>query len=161
MSTSVFISLGGNLGNTLEIFGKCYPEIEKKIGFISSKSKIYQTSSWGPIEQAHFLNQVIQVKTSLNPDILIRLLLEIEENLGRIRTQKWGPRIIDLDILFYGNEIINTLDLIIPHPQIPHRKFVLIPLKELAPELIHPILEMTISELLAQTTDLSEVIVMF
>ncbi len=157
MSTSVFISLGGNLGNTLEIFEKCYPKIEKKIGFISNASKIYQTISWGPIDQPNFLNQVIQVESKLEAATILIILLDIEKSLGRIRVQKWGPRIIDLDILFYGNEIVNELNLVIPHPQIAYRKFVLIPLNELVPDFIHPILEIKIAELLVASTDISEV----
>jgi 2-amino-4-hydroxy-6-hydroxymethyldihydropteridine diphosphokinase len=160
MSSLVFISLGGNLGNTLEIFKNSYHEIEKKIGRIAVFSTIYQTAAWGKTDQADFLNQVIQAETDLNPEKIMSELLEIELFFGRRREQIWGPRILDLDILFIENLILSSEYLDIPHPQIAHRRFVLIPMVEIAPHFLHPVLQQTMSELLEQTTDLQSVRVM-
>lgn len=160
MSSLVFISLGGNLGNTLEIFKNSYLEIEKKIGRITVFSKIYRTAAWGKTDQADFLNQVIQAETNLNPEKIMSELLEIELFFGRRRDVIWGPRKLDLDILFLGNQIVRSENLEIPHPQIAHRRFVLIPLVEISPHFLHPVLQQTMLELLEQTTDLQSVQVM-
>jgi len=157
MSSIVFISLGGNLGNTLEIFKNSYLEIEKKIGRITVFSKIYRTAAWGKTDQADFLNQVIQAETNLNPEKLMSELLNIELFFGRRRELIWGPRILDLDILFLGNQLVNNESVDIPHPQIAHRRFVLIPMVEIAPHFLHPGLQKTMLELLEQTTDLQSV----
>ena len=153
MSLNVFISLGGNLGNTLEIFQNSYPEIEKKIGCITAFSKIYQTAAWGKTDQADFLNQVISLETDLNPEKIMSELLDIESVLGRRRNEIWGPRILDLDILFIENLVLSSENLDIPHPQIPHRRFVLIPMAEIAPHFIHPVHQKSMLELLEQTSD--------
>ena len=142
MSSFVFISLGGNLGNTLQIFKNSYLEIEKKK------------------DQADFLNQVIQVETELSPEKIMSELLDIEKFFGRLRDEIWGPRLLDLDILFIENLIFSSENLDIPHPQIAHRRFVLFPMAEIAPHFIHPIHQKTMLELLEQTTDLQSVRVM-
>ena len=160
MFSNVFISLGGNLGNTLEIFKSSYLEIEKKIGRITVFSKIYRTAAWGKTDQADFLNQVIQVATDLNPEKIMSKLLEIELFFGRRREVIWGPRMLDLDILFIGNQMVSSENVNIPHPQIAHRRFVLIPMVEIAPHFLHPVLQQTMLELLEQTTDLQKVQVM-
>lgn len=157
MSNNVFISLGGNLGNTLEIFKNSYLEIEKKIGPIRIFSKIYQTAAWGKTDQADFLNQVISLETDLDPEKIMSELLAIELFFGRRRDEIWGPRILDLDILFVGNKLVQSENLDIPHPQIAHRRFVLIPMVEIAPNFFHPVLQRTMSELLQQTSDLQSV----
>ena len=157
MASSVFISLGGNLGNTLEIFKNVYAEIEKKVGPITKKSSIYRTAAWGPIQQPDFLNQVIVMTTELLPEAVMTILLDMEKNLGRIREERWGPRIIDLDMLFYDEQILSTPLLQIPHPEIQNRKFVLIPLVEIAAEKTHPISQKTMAELLALSEDETEV----
>ncbi len=157
MANSVFISLGGNLGNTREIFKNVYAEIEKKLGPITKKSSIYQTAAWGPIPQPDFLNQVLLLSTESMPETVMAILLDIEESLGRIREERWGPRVIDLDILFYEDLIQSTELLQLPHPEIANRKFVLIPLVEIAADKTHPISQKTMSELLAETEDKTEV----
>jgi 2-amino-4-hydroxy-6-hydroxymethyldihydropteridine diphosphokinase len=148
MSSIVFISLGGNLGNTLEIFKNSYLEIEKKIGRITAFSNLYQTAAWGKTDQPDFLNQVIIVQSDFSAANTMETILTIEENMGRVRTQKNAPREIDIDILFFNNDIINLPELIIPHPLLQERKFVLIPLNEIAPDFKHPILLKTSQELL-------------
>lgn len=157
MSFIVFISLGGNLGNTLEIFKNSYLEIEKKIGRITAFSNMYQTAAWGKTDQPDFLNQVISLETDLHPEKIMSELLAIELFFGRRRDVIWGPRILDLDILFIGNQIVSSENLTIPHPQIAHRRFVLIPMAEIAPDFLHPVLQQTMLELLEQTTDLQSV----
>lgn len=154
---TAFISLGGNLGNTREIFEQTYPLIEKKIGPILQKSSLYQTAAWGMTDQADFLNQVIEIETAENPAEILTNLLAIELHFGRIRDVRWGPRSLDLDLLLFGNEQVNSPQLTLPHPRIQDRKFILIPLVEIAPYTLHPILGKSVKELLALTTDTSTV----
>lgn len=154
---TAFISLGGNLGNTREIFEQTYPLIEKKIGPILQKSSLYQTAAWGMTDQADFLNQVIEIETAQNPSEILTNLLAIELYFGRVRDIKWGPRSLDLDLLLFGNEQVNSPQLTLPHPRIQDRKFILIPLVEIAPDVLHPALLKTAKELLAHTTDTSTV----
>lgn len=157
MTQHLFLSLGGNLGNTREIFEGAYPHIEKKIGKIAVYSSIYQTEAWGPIPQADFLNQVLLVSTSLKPEACLTELLEIERQFGRERKERWGPRTLDLDILFYGDVIIAAPDLSIPHPRIAERKFILTPLAEIAPLFEDPIAKKSMVTLLKECTDESQV----
>ena len=157
MMTQLFLSLGGNLGNTREIFEGAYPLIEKKIGKISVYSSIYQTEAWGPILQADFLNQVLLVNTSLKAEACLAEMLEIEREFGRERKERWGPRTLDLDILYYGDQVIAESDLSIPHPRIAERKFILTPLAEIAPTFTDPALRKTMVTLLAECSDNSQV----
>ncbi len=155
--TQLFLSLGGNLGNTREIFEGAYPLIEKKIGKISVYSSIYQTEAWGPIPQADFLNQVLLVNTSLKAEACLAEMLEIEREFGRERKERWGPRTLDLDILYYGDQVIAESDLSIPHPRIAERKFILTPLAEIAPTFTDPASRKTMVILLAECSDNSQV----
>jgi 2-amino-4-hydroxy-6-hydroxymethyldihydropteridine diphosphokinase len=157
MMTQLFLSLGGNLGNTREIFEGAYPLIEKKIGKISVYSSIYQTEAWGPIPQADFLNQVLLVNTSLKAEACLAEMLEIEREFGRERKERWGPRTLDLDILYYGDQVIAESDLSIPHPRIAERKFILTPLAEIAPTFSDPASRKTMVALLEECTDNSQV----
>ena len=157
MMTQLFLSLGGNLGNTREIFEGAYPLIEKKIGKISVYSSIYQTEAWGPILQADFLNQVLLVNTSLKAEACLAEMLEIEREFGRERKERWGPRTLDLDILYYGDQVIAESDLSIPHPRIAERKFILTPLAEIAPTFSDPASRKTMVALLEECTDNSQV----
>jgi 2-amino-4-hydroxy-6-hydroxymethyldihydropteridine diphosphokinase len=157
MINQLFLSLGGNLGNTREIFEGAYPLIEKKIGKISVYSSIYQTEAWGPIPQADFLNQVVLVSTTLPPQACLIEMLAIEKEFGRERKERWGPRTLDLDILYYSDVTIAEEDLTVPHPRIADRKFILTPLVEIAPEFQDPALLKTMAELLDSCTDKSQV----
>ena len=157
MTQHLFLSLGGNLGNTREIFEGAYPHIEKKIGKIAVYSSIYQTEAWGPIPQADFLNQVVLVTTTLKPESCLTELLEIERQFGRERKERWGPRTLDLDILYYGDVIIAASDLSIPHPRIAERKFILTPLAEIAPLFEDPTSRKSMTALLAACADESQV----
>ena len=157
MINQLFLSLGGNLGNTREIFEGAYPLIEKKIGKITVYSSIYQTEAWGPIPQADFLNQVILVSTTLAPQACLTEMLAIEKEFGRERKERWGPRTLDLDILYYGDVIIAEADLTVPHPRIADRKFILTPLVEIAPLFEDPVLRKSMMSLLENCSDRSQV----
>ena len=149
----VFLSLGGNLGNTQEIFEACYPMIENKVGVILQQSSLYRTAAWGLQDQADFTNQVILVETTLNPRVILTEIQAIEKALGRERKITWGPRTLDLDILFIDQQIIQTTVLQVPHPHIQDRKFVLIPMEEIAGNFKHPVFNKSMIELLEETTD--------
>lgn len=150
---NAYLLIGGNLDDRLANIHEATRRIATSCGKISKKSSIYETAAWGPITQNDFLNQVLLLETNLNPTDLINTLLSIEKEMGRERTISMGPRTIDIDILYYNNEIISEPNLEIPHPRIQDRRFVLVPLVELAPEMKHPILQLTHNELLTQCSD--------
>ncbi|MDB5193217.1 MAG: 2-amino-4-hydroxy-6-hydroxymethyldihydropteridine pyrophosphokinae [Segetibacter sp.] len=154
---NAFLLIGGNIGDRIGYLNKACELIDKNTGTIVVKSSVFETAAWGVTEQASFLNQVLHVKTDLLPPQLLKQILANEAELGRRRIEKMGPRIIDIDILFYNNAIVNTAELTIPHPEIPNRRFVLIPLNELVPDLVHPILNKTVRELLNECRDKLEV----
>lgn len=155
--TKVYLLVGSNLGDRLEFLNKAQKSIEDKIGAITNRSKIYETAPWGEKDQDDFLNQALEVETKLKPKKVLEKIAEIEKYLEREETYKWGPREIDIDILFYGEELISEMDLTIPHPFIHERKFTLIPLSEIAPDLYHPIMGTTVLELLLECEDDGEV----
>lgn len=150
---NTYLLLGSNMGNSLEQVSTAIELLEKKIGTLLLRSNLYATAAWGNTSQPDFLNQVIEVNTPLNATETLKEILSIEKNMGRIRTVKNAPRIIDIDILFFNNEIINQSDLIVPHPEIQNRRFVLTPLNEMAPQMIHPVFNKTIEQLLSQCPD--------
>jgi len=127
--------------------------IEKKIGKIIRQSGLYQTEAWGKTDQPDFLNQVIVADTKLTAAQTMETILSIETAMGRIRTEKNAPRIIDIDILFFNKEIIHKKNLSVPHPSIHLRRFVLVPLNEIAPNFIHPVLQKTNHQLLMKCPD--------
>ena len=131
--------------------------IDKNCGTITKKSSLYQTAAWGKTDQPDFLNQALEVETLLNARQLIRHILKVEKMMGRIRQEKYGPRIIDIDILLFNNEKHNYHFLKLPHPEMQNRRFVLLPLSEIAPDVIHPVLNKTIIQLLAECPDQLEV----
>ncbi len=153
----IFLGLGSNLGNREENLSTAQRLIVEKVGKICSKSSIYETAAWGITEQNAFLNQVLEVETCFSPSAALHLVLRIEKDMGRIREIKWGERSIDIDVLYYENEVISTENLAIPHPFIQERKFVLVPLCEIAPAFIHPKLNQTNLELLEKCQDLGEI----
>ena len=150
---STYLLLGSNMGNSTELLSNANEQIENKIGPLLLQSNLYATAAWGYTSQPNFLNQVIKVATNLEAAKTLETILSIEKKMGRIRTVKNAPRIIDIDILFFNNEIINRSDLIVPHPEIQNRRFVLTPLHEIAPQMIHPVLNKTIEQLLLQCPD--------
>ena len=148
-----YLLLGSNLGNRMKYIASAISEIEIKLGNISRRSSLYQTASWGKHDQPDFINQVIELKTSLEPKDLLSGILGIEADFGRKRIEKWGSRTIDIDILLYDDQIVNEPELIIPHPYLAFRRFCLMPLCEIAPEFIHPVLKKNIQELLFELSD--------
>lgn len=144
----VFISIGSNLGDRLRNIKSAIKELNK--GFDKVKvSKIYETSPLINKNQPYFLNCVASIETFLSPHQLLRKLKSIEEEIGRKKSKKYAPRIIDLDILFYGKEVYNSQELKIPHPEIQNRKFVLKPMCDLEPNFIHPVLKKSVYKLLS------------
>ena len=152
-----YLITGGNIGDRRKNLEQAAHYIEEKIGPILKSSAIYETAAWGNTDQASFYNQVHLVETELTPDDLMVIILSIEHEMGRIRTEKNAARIIDIDILFFNKEIIDTESVVVPHKEIPNRKFVLKPLLELAPDFIHPLSHKTIAQLDAETSDQLEV----
>lgn len=145
---NVFIGLGSNLGNRKENIKKAIEKLSQTNGIqLLQQSTIIETEPYGKTDQPDFLNCVIQVKTEKNPELLLEICNNIENDLGRIRNEKWGPRTIDIDILFIDDMVIHTPDLIVPHPEVHLRAFVLTSLNEIAPDFIHPILNKTIKEI--------------
>lgn len=141
--TTIYLSLGSNIGNRKQNLEKAITELEKNNVKEIKISSLYETEPVGP-KQRNFYNLVGKFKTNLKPKELLKVLKQIEEKLGRIKTYRWGPRVIDIDILFYGKQIIKSKKLIIPHKEIVNRAFVLIPMNEIAPGFIHPIYHKTI-----------------
>ena len=145
------------MGNREEHLALAREAIKKHCGEIKSVSSIYETAAWGKTDQPRFLNQVLQLETRLTPRQLLNRLLKIEEQIGRKRNEKYGPRIIDIDILFFNHQVYDSPSLKIPHPEIQNRRFVLTPMVEIAPGLVHPVLKKTMTDLLSATTDHLEV----
>ncbi len=154
-----YLCLGGNIEDREKAIELALSKIALQVGDITSKSKIYETEAWGVESQQAYLNQCVEVKTNLTSFELINTLLLIEKDLGRERKLniQYEPRTIDIDILFYNNEIINTPQLIVPHPRLHLRKFVLIPMNEISPNYLHPLLNKSIFKLLTECNDISEV----
>lgn len=149
----VYLILGSNINEPSRQITEALTHIEHHCGPIISKSGIYQTQAWGKLQQPDFLNQVICIRTFLNPFGLLSVLNLIESQMGRIRKEKWEPRVIDIDILYYDQVCLQTPKLRIPHPHIHSRRFVLLPLCELIPDFIHPELEQTNAQLLVCCPD--------
>ncbi len=148
-----YLLIGGNLGNRLTYLQKAGTLIEQNCGNIVHSSAIYETAAWGVRDQPSFFNQALAVNTSLTPEDLMLRLLDIEKEMGRERTLKMGPRIIDLDILLMDSRVIQSALLTLPHPALPFRRFALLPLCDIAPDLVHPVLHKPIHQLLADCTD--------
>lgn len=149
----VFLLLGSNLGNRKGYLQKAVDLIETELGVVMQKSSIYETEAWGKTDEPNYLNQVVKIDTELSARQVLEKVLQIETRMGRVREEKWGSRIIDIDILFYGQDIINEPGLIVPHPELHNRKFTLGPLNEIAPDLQHPVLKKSIFQLKSKLKD--------
>lgn len=136
------------MGKREEILAKACKLIGEQCGDLMNISSLYETEAWGKNDQPSFLNQALEINTRLKPVELMQQILKIEKQIGRIRIEKYGPRSVDIDILFFNDEIHEYPSLTVPHPQIQNRRFVLVPMNELAPSFIHPVLKKTIAELL-------------
>jgi len=147
---TVYIGIGSNLGNRQENCLRAIELLQKKGIIVKKRSSLYETEPWGVKDQPLFLNMAIEVETKLNPEALLRILKDVEKEVGRKESTKWGPRIIDLDILLIDNIVLNKDNLKIPHPLMHKRDFVLRPLSEIAPNINHPLLKVSIIELLQQ-----------
>lgn len=154
-----YLCLGGNIGDRETALKLALLKINEKIGLVTAQSNIYETEAWGVENQQAYFNQCIKVKTNYPALELIDILLSIEKELGRERliSETYQPRTIDIDILFYNEEIISHSKLLVPHPRLHLRKFVLIPLNEIASNYLHPLLNKTIFSLLSECEDSSEV----
>lgn len=152
-----YLLLGSNMGNSQQQLSIAIKNITRQIGIVTRKSKLYTTAAWGNTNQPDFLNQVIIVETKQTALQTIKIILGIEKKMGRVRTKKNAPRIIDIDILFFNKEIIDENILTVPHPEIQNRRFVLIPLNELSPNFKHPVLHKTIHQILNSCSDTLDV----
>ena len=148
-----YLLTGSNLGDREEYLARARSLINEQCGTIASASSLYETAAWGKTDQPSFLNQALELETSLNARQLLRRILKAEKIMGRIRDEKYGPRLIDIDILLFNNETYNYQFLKIPHPEMQNRRFALLPLAEIAPDIIHPVLNKTIHELLKECKD--------
>ncbi|HRG58848.1 MAG TPA: 2-amino-4-hydroxy-6-hydroxymethyldihydropteridine diphosphokinase [Bacteroidia bacterium] len=154
-----YLLLGSNLGNQSLNLEQAISLISSDYNEVIEISKTYKTAAWGNLNQDDYLNVVLKVETQLNPFELLDRLLKIENQLGRTRGKEhWQPRLIDIDILYYNDEIIASDNLKIPHPYIAQRRFTLVPLNDIAADFMHPILKLTNKELLAECEDKGEVL---
>jgi 2-amino-4-hydroxy-6-hydroxymethyldihydropteridine diphosphokinase len=152
-----YLLTGGNEGNRKVNLSDAIKFIQIDAGVILRQSALYETVAWGVNRQQDFLNQALLVETGLGAPDLLNVLLGIEKKMGRIRLEKYGPRLIDIDIIFFNNDIIKTDGLTIPHPHLQDRRFVLEPMNEIAPGYVHPVFHKTVESLLAECPDRSGV----
>jgi len=146
---TVFLALGTNLGDRLENLHRAIEALAPTVKILA-RSPIYETPPWGVTDQPAFLNMALRGETLLPPTALLHFLKSLERQLGRIPSVRYGPRLIDLDILFYDDLVLDSDELTIPHPRLHERAFVLVPLADLAPDFVHPVLRKSVSTLLQQ-----------
>lgn len=151
---NAFLLLGSNIENRIYYLTSAINSINEQIGIVKQKSKIYQTQPWGYVDDKPYLNLVIEIETSLNAEQLLSSTQKIENNLGRIRTSSgYQARTIDIDILYFNSQIVDNQNLKIPHPLMQNRKFVLVPLADIAPNFVHPILKTNTLQMLKNCKD--------
>jgi 2-amino-4-hydroxy-6-hydroxymethyldihydropteridine diphosphokinase len=155
----VFVGLGSNLGERQLFLNRAVSDLQKVAGVrLVWTSSVYETDPWGKTDQPRFLNAVAEIETTLSPRELFDELKGIESQLGRTPAEKWEPRIIDLDILIYDGLVSRDPHVSVPHPELESRKFVLVPLREIAPDLIHPVNGLTVTEMAAACRDSGRVV---
>lgn len=155
----VILLLGANLGDRVATLSQARDRVADQIGPVIQPSALYETAPWGITDQPAFLNQVLAVETVLEPEAVLEQTQAIEQKLGRVRHEKWGARVIDIDMLYYDQQVIHTETLTVPHPYLHQRRFTLVPLAEIAPTFRHPVLQKTTLQLLTECQDKGEVLI--
>ncbi len=156
--SSIYISLGSNQGDRIRHLEDALQILQERDIRVVRKSPYYLSKAWGNQDQPDFINQVVEVATEYDASVLLSCLLATEREMGRVRTGKWQPRSIDLDLLFYHDEIFETPGIQVPHPRVQDRNFILTPMMDLKPDLVHPVLGKTIQELYLDCEDQLEVL---
>ena len=153
----IILLLGANLGDRTQTLHRAIGLIAERVGVVLKQSSLYETAPWGVTDQPSYLNQVLAVETDLDPQEVLEQTQAIEQELGRVRLDKWGARVVDIDILYYDQLVLQTDTLTIPHPYLHQRRFTLVPLSEIAPDFMNPMVKKTSMELLAACEDDGEV----
>jgi 2-amino-4-hydroxy-6-hydroxymethyldihydropteridine diphosphokinase len=157
MAKKIHLLIGSNMGDRKTYLAQAVAQIGQKIGTITEKSRLYETQAWGLTNQPDFMNQALEVETTLSPQETLEKILAIETDMGRVRTEQWAERTIDIDILLFSDIVVEEPDLQIPHPRLPERNFALVPLMEIAGEVEHPVLKTTIEDLYFESPDTLDV----
>ncbi len=147
MNTAILL-IGGNLGNRSQNLRRAVDLLNATAGKVVKTSSLYATAPWGGVSQPNYLNQALELQTDLPAPVLLEITMDIEKQIGRVRREKWGSRVIDIDMIFYNDEQIDLPQLKVPHPQMANRRFVLVPLCEIMPDFVHPVLHQTLAQLL-------------